>query len=101
MTLICASSSTGPCRPGDLISGHQPRPLNRVGVLLERDGLVTLESIDMAERRVEGRAAGLHRAAVAAEHHDVVATVDEGAGDRGELIDCCHQSREDSLAYRL
>jgi hypothetical protein len=58
-----------------------------VGELLEAHRLVAIESVNVAERRVERRTVSLHRPAVTTERDDVVVASDECAGDRGEVID--------------
>jgi len=80
-----------PCVAGAR-SCHQSRPLRGVGVLLERHDLVAVKLEHMAERRVELRAAIFHRAAIAAEHNDMVAAVYERAGHNAEVVDRCQQA---------
>ena len=60
-----------------------------------------LKVVSVTELRVESRPAGFHRAAVAAEHNDVVSAVNKGKGDSGETIDSCQQTTEHAFSDRL
>jgi hypothetical protein len=47
------------------------------------------------------RAAVFHRAAIATQHHDVVAAVNERVRHRGEVVDRRQQPREYPVAHSL
>jgi hypothetical protein len=62
---------------------------------------VAVKPEHVAERGVERCTAGFHGAAIATEHHDVVAALNERAGRHGEVINRRHQPREYTLANGL
>ena len=80
---------------------HQPRPLRRVGVLVERHDPVPDEPVNVAERRVQCGAALLRCTSVAAEHHDVIAAIDEAIGARREIVERSEYPAEHPFADRL
>jgi hypothetical protein len=82
-------------------SSHQSRPLRSVGVLLEHHRLVAVKPVHVAERGVERRTAVFHRAAIAAEHHHVVAAVNERGRHGREVVNRCQQPPEHTIPHSL
>jgi alkanesulfonate monooxygenase SsuD/methylene tetrahydromethanopterin reductase-like flavin-dependent oxidoreductase (luciferase family) len=84
-----------------MLLADRARHLQRVDILLERDGLAVGDPPDVRELRVHGLAGGLAAAAIAAQRHDRVAGIEDFLDGDGEAIPFADAACEDAFRHRL